>query len=107
MNDPIAEHVPCRWECVTRSVTFSPSETGSLMMATDVLRQLDYLRARLDVAIDDADRMTVAWEEAIRQRDKARRLLCNEIWLSRGGRTSVEAIAAERGWDCFKEDGND
>ena len=37
------------------------------------------------------------------ERDEARKLLCDEIWMSRGGRMSVDAIAKERGWDCFKE----
>ena len=36
------------------------------------------------------------------ERDEARMLLCDQIWLSRGGRMSVDAIARERGWDCFK-----
>ena len=37
------------------------------------------------------------------ERDEARKLICDTIWLSRGGRMSVDAIARERGWDCFKE----
>ena len=40
------------------------------------------------------------------ERDEARKLLCDEIWMSRGGRMSVDAIAKERGWDCFEKDGN-
>lgn len=38
------------------------------------------------------------------ERDEARKLLCDEIWLARGGRMSVDLIARERGWDCFKEE---
>ena len=38
------------------------------------------------------------------ERDEARKLLCDEIWMSRGGRMSVDAIAKERGWACFKEE---
>lgn len=37
------------------------------------------------------------------ERDEARRELCEEIRWARGGVMSVELIARERGWDCFKE----
>ena len=45
-------------------------------------------------------------EQLRAERDEARKLLCDEIWMSRGGRMSVDAIAKERGWDCFKENTN-
>lgn len=38
------------------------------------------------------------------ERDKARRTLCNEYYLARNGRMSVEEIAKEMDWDCFDQD---
>lgn len=53
----------------------------------------------LKLVVDGATRLRA-------ERDEARKLLCDEIWMSRGGRMSVDLIAKERGWDCFEKDGN-
>jgi len=42
-----------------------------------------------------------------RERDMARRTLCNEYYMARNGRMPVEEIAKEMEWDCFKENTND
>ena len=42
-------------------------------------------------------------ERLRKERDEARRELCDEIRWARGGVMSVELIARERGWDCFKD----
>ena len=36
------------------------------------------------------------------ERDEARRLVCYDDWLYKPG-MAARKIAAERGWDCFKE----
>jgi gamma-glutamyl:cysteine ligase YbdK (ATP-grasp superfamily) len=74
-------------------------------------------RAALDAAkdftgaIEEIERVTEERDSTIRELRKveadlneARRQLCNELWLSRGGQCSVESIAEARGWDCFKEE---
>lgn|GEM_PF-4354415 len=40
-----------------------------------------------------------------KQRDEARRELCRVIGYQRQDRYDPMEIAAERGWDCFKEGG--
>ena len=38
------------------------------------------------------------------ERDEARRFVCNREWLMTGRVSTPEAIADERGWDCFKQE---
>lgn len=40
-----------------------------------------------------------------KQRDEARREVCQKTAAHRGYHTEAEEIAFERGWDCFKEGG--
>jgi len=44
-----------------------------------------------------------AFDEALRQRDEARREVCN--WrVSVGLKATSQAVAEERGWDCYKKE---
>jgi len=46
--------------------------------------------------------MHAAFDEALSQRDEARREVCN--WsVGVGLKATSQAVAEERGWDCFKE----
>jgi hypothetical protein len=82
-----------------------------------VLRSLDAHRIRLqrwssvvNPLVADNKRLRAELAAAIKQRDEARRDAClwalpkgvvwNDAMLAR-----AKAIAAERGWDCFKDGG--
>ena len=51
------------------------------------------------------ERLTKERDEAIRERDKARREVC--LWVNTDAsgcmKSGSEETAIERGWDCFKE----
>ena len=66
--------------------------------------EIERLREQLRLANIDNFNTTAEVERLRAERDEARRMWCDEIWLLRGGRMSVDAIARERGWDCFKEE---
>jgi hypothetical protein len=67
-------------------------------------------RGLIDDAADEIERLRAELDAAIKQRDDARRDAClwalpkgvvwNESMLARG-----KAIASERGWDCFAQEG--
>ena len=63
----------------------------------------DGLRSAFIVRANFARELEREMNQLRKERDEARRELCEEIRWARGGVMSVELIARERGWDCFKE----
>lgn len=78
--------------------------------------EIERLRDERAARIDEIVRNTYEFRETLTElrrdvetltdeRDYARRLLCSEIAMDRGGQVSAVEIAKARGWDCFKEGG--
>jgi hypothetical protein len=61
--------------------------------------------AVLDELAYQVERKLAKLAEMRQQRDEARREVCQKTAAHRGYPTEAEEIAAERGWDCFKEGG--
>lgn len=70
----------------------------------------------VDEAADEIERLRKEREKASRERDEARRLVCElaaeykaEMFCSKGTIVpkSGRALAKAYGWDCFKENTND
>ena len=59
-------------------------------------------RLRRIGTISDCEAAADEIERLRKERDEARRLVCYDDWLYKPG-MSARKIAAERGWDCFKE----
>ncbi len=61
---------------------------------------------RLSHSINCADEIAEVIERLIKERDEARRELCRiESSASGDPNMTSRAVAADCGWDCFKEDG--
>lgn len=108
MSDDPASHDAFKWECRRNQVeSLRIPWEGMGEMAN---QQRAEAAEQISTMMDEIEAWRQAMQKAERdiaqvraERDEARKLLCDEIWLSRGGRMSVDAIARERGWNCFKE----
>lgn len=70
-------------------------------MSDDIAAEIDRLRAEL---VSKTDELAVMRQ----QRDEAREGLCRLIALrrrDRGWDSDPETVAAERGWNCFRDGG--
>jgi len=75
-------------------------------MTQDIIDALRKVAAKFQDKLGDENLMTVAADEIEslrRDRDEARREVCEWLALSEGG--TEQEHADEAGWDCFKEDG--
>lgn len=62
--------------------------------------ELEWLRARHDEALLVMGAMEVSIDTLRAERDEARRMWCEAIWLQ-GGVTPPK-LAADKGWDCYE-----
>ena len=75
----------------------------------EAANEIERLRKELDTRISTCDmrsekiiELTNERDEARRERDDARRDVCEYTALL-NSRASMEEVAEQRGWDCFKE----
>lgn len=74
------------------------SITSRIHYAKDGYPEPVYVHGPSPICQEAADEI----ERLRKERDEARRLVCYDDWLYKPGMSARE-IAAERGWDCFKE----
>jgi hypothetical protein len=90
-------------ECGCPDVDWTSQEVYDLRAENAALKaEVSRISLRWEIA---DHRVSLLWAE----RDEARRLYCEERYLAeradlRSTPTSPEVIAANRGWDCFKEE---
>jgi len=79
------------------------------IMHENCIEDMKKLKAERDEAIKERDDSRWAAKYSIdaliKERDEARREVCN--WsVGVGVKATNQAVAEERGWDCFKENNN-
>jgi len=62
-------------------------------------------RLKTDMAADEIERLRAELAAAIKQRDEARREVCNMTTFYNPHIAEAKEVAAKRGWDCYEEGG--
>lgn len=107
-----SEHVVVRIRRILAGAELRGLDGTECRAFRDAAREISILMAELQEAQrqvdrlwDDCIRLTKKNTVALKERDEARRMYCRQTADSMKHYTEPERIAADRGWDCFEQEG--